>query len=144
MSKRKHKKSQGQSEFLVKVSADLDKKYVDLIEEVQFMQAELKRETKKAKRKQLKKLKKGGGFYSTVDFEREVRHRLINEMEGTDFFTRAANIISELKPVCIVIAKLVMALIVAILSIDSIKYTIKPATLHKLNGLYSFARSVTG
>jgi hypothetical protein len=64
-------------------------------------------------------------------------------MEGTNFFDRVTDVLNDLLPVCSVIAKLVMSLIVAILSIDGVKYQIKPDTLQKMNTVYGIARNVS-
>lgn len=141
MSKKKKKKKHEQ-EFFVEIDRSLDRKYIDLIEEIQFMQADLKREERKVKKKAKKKLKKGG-FYIPTDYDRRIRRQLVYQMEGTNFFERASNILNELKPVCVIIAKLVMTLIVGILSIDSIKYTIKPETLSSMNRVYALAKNVS-
>ena len=141
MSKKK-KKKQHKNDFFIEIDRSLDRKYIDLIEEIQFMQADLKREERKVKRKAKKKLKKGG-FYTPTDYDRKIRRQLVYQMEGTNFFDRATNILNELKPICAVIAKLVMTLIIAILSIDSIKYTIKPETLSSMNRVYTLAKSVS-
>ena len=43
---------------------------------------------------------------------------------------------------CMVIARLVMALIISILSIDSVKYRIKPDTLNTMHSVYDMAHKV--
>jgi hypothetical protein len=141
MSKKKNKAHP--EEFLAEIDESLDRKYLSIIEEIQFMQADLKREERKAKKKAKRQLKKGGGFYSTAESEKEIRRRLVYEMEGTNFFDRVTDALNDLLPVCSIIAKLVMSLIVAILSIDSVKYQIKPATLQKMNTVYGLARNVS-
>lgn len=124
-------------------TSQLDKRYLDLIEEIQFMQADLKRAERKVKKKQKKNLKKGKSFY-LVSEERLARQQLIYQMEGTNFFDRAIQTLGELQPVCVIIAQLIMTLIVAILSIDSVKYSIRPETMKKMHSLYGLARQVGG
>lgn len=141
MAKKKKKKS-NESDLLISLDASLDMKYLNLIEEIQFMQADLKREERKVKKKAKKKLKKGG-FYSPSECDRRVRQQLIYQMEGTNFFERAISILNELKPVCAIIAKLIMTLIIGILSIDAIKYTIKPETLQSITKMYCVAKNVS-
>ena len=144
MSKKKKKKKQhDDDDFLVNIDSSLDRKYLDLIEEIKFMQADLKREERKARKKQVKKLKKGGKFYSTSAVDYQIRRQLINQMEGTNFIDRVMSTLSDLQPICAIIGKMVMALIVAILSVDSIKYTIKPDTLNSLHKVYNVARDVS-
>lgn len=142
--KKKKKKQNADDEFLINIDRSLDRKYIDLIDEIQLMQADLKREERKARKKQTKKLKKGGKFYSTNEIDYRVRQKLICQMEGTNFIERAINVLNELQPVCAIIAKMVMTLIIGILSIDSIKYTIKPETLSGMHRVYTIARTVSG
>lgn len=138
------KKKNQEVDLLAEIDHTLDKRYRDLIEEIQFMQADLQREERRYKKKQKKKLKKGGNFYSTADYDRKIRKQLIYQMEGTNFFERVTAVLGELQPVCAIIAKLVMTLIVGILSVDSIKYTIKPQTLENMHRVYQVAHDVSG
>lgn len=141
--KKKKKKHHDEDDLLVSIDATLDRKYIDLIEEIKFMQADLKREERKARKKQTKKLKKGGKFYSTQAVENQVRRQIIYRMEGTNFIDRVLNTLNDLQPVCAIIGKMVMALIVALLSVDSIKYTIKPETLTSMHNVYKVAKEVS-
>lgn len=141
--KKKKKKHHADEAFFIEVDRSLDKKYLDLIDEIQFMQADLRREERKARKRQTKKLRKGGELYSTRDVDRRVRQQIIYRMEGTNFIERAISVLNELQPICATIGKLVMSLIVAILSIDSIKYTIKPETLRGMDRVYNVAREVS-
>lgn len=146
MSKKKKKKKHSGSadeEFLINIDQSLDRKYLDLIEEIQFMQADLRREERKVKKKQTKKLKKGGQFYSTKLTEFQVRQHIIHQMEGTNFIERVCGVLQDLVPICAVIGKLVMSLIVSILSVNAIKYNIKPETLNGMHKVYNIARSVS-
>lgn len=135
------KKKKSVDDVLYEFDKSIDQKYVGLLEEIQFMQADLKRAEKKARKQAMKNMKKGNDFYP-MNLELRVREHAIHQMEGTDFFTRVTKAIEDLRPICIAIARLVMALIVSILSIDAIKYRIRPETLDKMNGVYTFAKKV--
>lgn len=119
----------------------LDQKYVGLLEEIQFMQADIKREERKAKKKEKKRMQKGNTFYDPRA-EIRVRQQVIREMEGRNFFDRVIQAINDIRPICMVIARLVMTLIVSILSIDAVKYRIKPDTLNKMHSVYDMAHRV--
>ena len=54
--KKKQKKDEN---LLYEFDKSLDQKYVGLLEEIQFMQADIKREERKARKKAKKKMKKG-------------------------------------------------------------------------------------
>lgn len=139
--KKRHKKKE-EADILFHIDQSLDKKYMDMIEEIQFMQADLKRAERKAKKKAIREMKKGNNFFNG-NYEIEVRKKCIREMEGSNFLERVSNIINDLKPICVIIARLVMSLIVSILSIDSVKYRIRPTTLQKMQSVYTLAKSVS-
>ena len=136
--KKKQKKDEN---LLYEFDKSLDQKYVGLLEEIQFMQADIKREERKARKKAKKKMKKGNTFYDTR-CEIRVREQIIREMEGGNFFDRVIQAIQDIRPICMVIARLVMALIISILSIDSVKYRIKPDTLNTMHSVYDMAHKV--
>lgn len=135
------KKKKKEENILYEFDQTLDQKYLGLLEEIQFMQADIKREERKAKKKAKKQMKKGNTFYDP-HFEIRVREQVIREMEGDNFFDRVIQAINDLRPICLVIARLVMTLIVSILSIDSVKYRIKPGTLDTMHSVYSMAHRV--
>lgn len=134
-------KKKKETDLICQIDESLDEKYKDLIEEITFMQADIDRAERKARKKAIKKMKKGNTFYDT-SYELNVRKDVIRKMEGTDFFSRVINTLEELKPVARIIARLVMALIVSILSISSVEYRIKPETMSKMHQVYSMARSI--
>lgn len=135
------KKKKEKENLLYEFDQSLDQKYVGLLEEIQFMQADLKREERKAKKKAKKKMQKGNTFYDARG-EIQVRQQIIREMEGGNFFDRVIVAINDLRPICLIIARLVMSLIISILSIDAVKYRIKPDTLNKMHSVYNVAHQV--
>lgn len=136
--KKKQKKDEN---LLYEFDKSLDQKYVGLLEEIQFMQADIKREERKAKKKAKKKMMKGNTFYDPRA-EIRVREQIIREMEGGNFFDRVIQAIQDIRPICMVIARLIMSLIISILSIDSVKYRIKPDTLTTMHSVYDMAHKV--
>lgn len=127
--------------LIYQIDECLDEKYKNLLEEITFMQADIDRAERKARKKALKEMKKGNTFYD-MNIETRVRRDVIRNMEGSDFLTRCMNVLEELKPVCMIIARLVMALIVSILSISSVGYRIKPDTLNKMHSVYNMAHKI--
>ena len=136
------KKKKKEPDILFEFDKALDQKYMDLLEEIQFMQADIKREERKAKKKAIKKMKKGNNFYD-ARMEVKVREDIIRKMEGDNFFDRVTKAIEDVRPICLVIAKLVMSLIVTILSIDAVKYRVKPETLNTMHSIYTLAHKVS-
>ena len=136
---KKHKKPKGN--IILEIDKSLDKKYADMLEEIQYMQADIDRAERKAKKKAFKNMRKGNTFYDASK-PINVRKEVIKNMENRNFFERVTGIIQELKPICIIIARLVMSLIVSILSIDAVKYRISPKTLNAMRNVYDLAKSV--
>lgn len=68
--------------------------------------------------------------------KKAIRVDIINKMEGTNLLERIISIISDISPIVVLIARLVAALILAVLSIPSVKVLIKPKTLRLLNNIY--------
>lgn len=68
--------------------------------------------------------------------KKAIRVDIINRMEGTNLLERIISIISDISPIVVLIARLVAALILAVLSIPSVKLLIKPKTLRLLNNIY--------
>ena len=134
-------KKQSKGNIILEIDKSLDKKYADMLEEIQYMQADIDRAERKAKKKAFKNMKKGNTFYDASK-PINVRKEVIRNMENRNFFERVTGIIQELKPICIIIARLVMSLIVSILSIDAVKYRISPKTLNAMRNVYDLAKSV--
>ena len=134
-------KKQSKGNIILEIDKSLDKKYADMLEEIQYMQADIDRAERKAKKKAFKNMKKGNTFYDASK-PINVRKEVIKNMENRNFFERVTGIIQELKPICMIIARLVMSLIVSILSIDAVKYRISPKTLNAMRNVYDLAKSV--
>lgn len=134
--KKKKKKETG---ILYNVDMSLNSQYEGIKDEIEFLQEELKRADKKGKKKAKKKMKKGG-FYP-YHYELEAREKVIRKMEKSDLLSRTESCLNDLKPICTIIARLIAALILAILSIDAIKTMIRPDTLAKMGKIYEFAMS---
>ena len=67
---------------------------------------------------------------------------MAKEWEKTGFLDRTIGLLQEAAPIIKTIAKLVMALVIAFLSIDAIKSKIKPETVDKLSTVFHLAMSV--
>lgn len=128
---------------LYQLDENLDRKYEEVLEEIQFYQADIKRAERKAKKKAIKQMKKGNNWFDP-SYEVRVRKEVIRKMEGDNFFDRVERILYDIKPICMIIARLVMSLILSILSIDSVKYRIRPETLGKMRTVYDVARTISG
>lgn len=118
----------------------LEYNYLNIIDEIEQYQADLKRADSKAKKKALKKFN-GKGFFP-YEYQLEAREKLIKIMENNNFLDRIGKIIKQLAPVVKIISRLVASLIISILSIVQIQAKIKPAMLNKLKTVYNVAMAV--
>ena len=136
MSKKKKKQKKSLS-ILEEVDKSLNGTYKSLMEEIEEMQLMMNVADQKA-RKQSKKMakKKGGKYYDYETLRKKARMEVIEQMEGSNFLERAYKILNDISPVIVIIARLIASLILAILSIDVIKFNIKPETLKSLNRVY--------
>ena len=140
MSKKKNKKKkQKDNNILFEVDMSLNSQYAGIKDELEYLQMEWDRARKKVKKKARKKAKTGQ-FYPYEE-ELKVRKQLVKQMEDSNLFERTEVCLSDFKPICLIIARLVAALIVAILSIDAIKFALKPETMKKMSRVYELAMS---
>ena len=141
MSKKKKKKKQKKDNLLFEVDNSLNSQYLGIKDEIEFLQMEWDRARIKCKKKAKKKMKKSGEFYP-YEFEMKERKKLIKKMEDSNLLSRTQICLEDFKPICLIIARLIAALIVAILSLDAIKVYLKPETLSKMSKVYELAMSV--
>ena len=139
LSKKKNKKkNKGKNTgILYNIDLSLNSQYQGIKDEIEFLQMEIKESDKKAKKKSKKKMKKKG-FYPYEE-QIKARKKVIKQIETNDLLERTESCLDQLKPICIIIARLIASLILAILSINGIKECIRPDTLKKMTKVYEIA-----
>lgn len=137
----KRKKHKDEVPILYRIDNSLDKKYENVLKEIEVMKAEIDKADRKGKKLAKKKLKKNNDFYQ-FSYEIKKRKEVVEKMERKNLFDKIEEAIQGIRPICVLIARLVAALIVAILSIDVIKKYISPKTVKKLSSLYNLAMQV--
>lgn len=124
-----------------KFSTKLDKQYQEIIGDIEDIQYRIYEADKKKLKKQKKKMKTGKvSFYEPKS--KKVRCWAANELTGDRIFKVVKNILEDLKPIAVIISKLVMTLIVAILSLDVVKEKISNKALQRMDTLYNLCASV--
>lgn len=140
MSKKKKKAPEKKSISILKeIDKSLTGTYDDLVEEIQDMQYRLNIADQKARKKAKKHAKQGKEFCDYTKLRKQAREEVIGKMEGNNFFDRIMNVLNDVAPIVVLIARLVASLILAILSMDIVKVNIKPDTLVKMKGIYEKA-----
>lgn len=142
---KKNKKTQKSINLLSEVDTSMNMTYESLIEEIQEMQLRINIADAKAMEKQRKKLiRQDMGvipYYVSKD-KVKAREKALKQMESTNFLGRVEDAFKNVIPCVILIARLVAALILAILSFEPIARIIKPETLNKLNSVYKVAMAI--
>lgn len=141
----KNNKTKKSIMLLSEIDTSMNTKYSSLIEEIQDMQLRINIADAKAMKKQRKKMiRQDMGvipYYVSKD-KVKAREEALKRMEATNFFGRIEDTFKNLVPCVILIARLVAALILAILSVEPIKQIIKPDTMKKLNTVYTLAMAI--
>ena len=128
-------------EKLDKFTSTLDKQYQEIVGDIEDIQYRIYLADKKKQKKQKKKMKKGQiSFYEPKS--KKVRVWAANEITGDKIFKFIKNIIEDIKPIAIIISKLIMALITSILSLDIIKEKISSTALKRMDTLYNLCAAV--
>ena len=141
----KHNKTKKSIMLLSEIDTSMNGKYESLIDEIQEMQLKINIADAKAMEKQRKKMiRQDMGvipYYVSKD-KVKAREKALKHMEETNFLGRIEDTLKNLIPCVILIARLVAALILAILSVEPIKKLIKPEMLKRLNSVYTVAMAI--
>jgi hypothetical protein len=138
--KKKKKKDKKKKGIFHEVDKSLSSSYESILDEIEEMQMRLDKADRKAKKKQ-EKMNKGVQFYTNEKAIR-ARKKMVDDWDKTDFLGRLETTLKQISPIISIIARLVVALILAFLSIDAIKETISPKTLRTLDKIYSMSMSM--
>ena len=152
MGKKKNKKNNGKHNktkksimLLSEIDTSMNTKYESLIEEIQEMQLKINIADAKAMKKQRKKMIRHDmgviPYYVSKD-KVKAREKALKQMEQTNFLGRVEETLKNLTPCVVIIARLVAALILAILSIEPFKRLIKPDMLDRLSSVYNIAMAI--
>ena len=136
---KKKKKQNKKISILKEYDSMMNDTYDDLLEEIQDMQMIIASEDRKIAKRAKKAAKKGKGYYNVNLEKRKVRQHVIGKMEETNGLDRIIQILKDIAPIIVVIARLVASLILSVLSVDEVKVNISKETLSKLNNIYSKA-----
>ena len=142
MAKKKKKNKKKNISILHEVDTSLNGTYDNLINEIEEMQLRLNYADSKARKLAKKKGKKNPQFYNYDKLRKETREEIICQMEGNNFLERITNVLNDIAPIVVIIARLVASIILAILSVSSVKVNIKPDTLSKLQFVYGKAMAI--
>lgn len=134
-------KTKKEPSILESWDSKLDDQYKEIITDIEDIQYEIYKADRKKKKKQKKKMKKGKiAFYDPRS--KKARKRAATRLTSEKILSGIQKIFTELKPLFILLAKLIKMIICAILSLDVVKRSISTQTLNKINDLYNLCTSV--
>lgn len=120
----------------------LNKRMNNAISEIQDMQLTLYEVDKRANRKKRKSINKKEKKFLEETEALKARQKMAKNWEKTGFLDNMMNLLNNVVPIVKTLAKMLAALIIAFLSIESIQNKISPNTLNKVTRLFNFAMMV--
>lgn len=139
---KKKKKKEPKYSLISELDRDLMSQYDNMIEDIETYQYQIYLADKKTKKKNKKKHKKGCNDFYSVKPTIKARKKIVKDMEEKGYPNRFLDALGDVGPVVKLLGRLLAALLLAILSIDSVKKAIKPETLGLLDKVFSVAVSV--
>ena len=120
----------------------MNKKFNKAINDREEYRIQLFEADKRQRKKERRKINKHEAEFYTDMEGLKCRKKMAKEWEETGFLDRIIRLLQQISPLVATLAKIVGFLIISFLSIDTIKATIKPRTLNKLNNIYDIAMSI--
>lgn len=144
--KKKNKKKKYYQNLIADTQSDdkkkLDKDFRKALTEIESYRIRLAEADKKASLKERRNINKRTEEFYTGMESIKARSKMAKEWEKTGFLDRTIMMFEQVAPIIKTLAKLVMGLVIAFLSIDAIKTKIKPETVDKLSKIFHLAMSV--
>ena len=123
------------------IDMKLSRQHEAIIRDIEEIQYEIQRADKKKAKKAKKKLKNGKiGFYEVRSSK--ARIHAAKRLTSSDVVSVIKNILMDIKPIMVLLARLVAAIICSILSMDIVKRNIGKTTLGALESLYNLCMGV--
>lgn len=137
------KKKEKSESILSSVDEKLKSQYGEIIRDIEEIQYQIEKADRKKQKKAKKKMKKKGKimFYDTKS--KKARIKAANKITGDKIVSTIINILQEIRPIAVLLARLVAGIICAILSLDIVKRSISPSVLDKMKKLFNACMGVT-
>lgn len=142
MGKKKKKKKKEEFSVLNEIDKDILGQYADIKEDIEVFQYQLLEADKKTKRKYAKAIKKGKSFDLRNSDAVKARKKILKEMDDNNFLTKVLRMFEDLGPILRILGRCVSLLIVAILSIDSVKLSVNQQTMAKMDRIIAMGMSL--
>jgi hypothetical protein len=144
LGKKKRKKlEKNYAKDLHKLDLDMKDTYKSIMKDIKIINEEFYADDMKAKKRAKKKAKgdkRKEKYYYYNDPERKLKRlQKVSELEGSDLFDRILYNMDGTSSMVKIIARLVAALILSILSIEGMKYTLSDSSLRKMTKIYELS-----
>ena len=144
MGKKKRKKlEKNYAKDLHKLDLDMKDTYKNIMKDIKIINEEFYADDMKAKKRAKKKAKgdkRKEKYYYYNDPERKLKRlQKVSELEGSDLFDRILYNMDGTSSMVKIIARLIAALILSILSIEGMKYTLSDSSLRKMTKIYELS-----
>lgn len=131
------------ADHLADLRDSLDDEYNDLLDQIAYHQYLIYKTDKKARKKKNKKLKKGKSGFLMDNKRLKVRKKIIKKAsKHGGLFDRLIEALKELKPMIQAFATAVARFICMLLNLNSVKQSISPAMLDKIDLVYRICTNI--
>ena len=143
LKKQLKKQAKREQKFLTYVDKTLSTSHYNMLKDLEKIQADLEFTDKVAK-KRAKKKSKGDldayyEYYNNDKTRLKIREAKMKELGSDDFYGRFMNFIDNIAPIIKLIARLVQAIVVAIMSMTKFKVYANEDQIRKLERTYALA-----
>ena len=117
------------------IDTSLGKQFEEVVRDIEEIQFQIEKADRKKAKKAKKKMKKGRiTFYDPKS--KKARIKAANRITSEEVFGSIMNFLRDAKPIVILLARLVAAIIIAILSLDVVKRHISKDALAKMREMF--------
>lgn len=144
--KKKNKHNNGLEETMLMMQMSdkkkLGKDFRKALNEIESYRIRLAEADKRSSIKERRKINKASEEFYTDMESIKCRAKMVKEWEKTGFLDRSMTLLEQTAPIIKMVAKLIVVLLIAFLSVDTVKNKIKPETVDKITKVFHLAMSV--
>lgn len=125
------------------IDTSLNKQFEEIVRDIEEVQFQIEKADKKKAKKAKKKMKKGKVmFYDPMS--KKARVEAANHITSEEVFGSIMNFLRDTKPIIVLLARLVAAIILAILSLDVVKRHISRQALDRMREMFLACVGIVG
>lgn len=125
------------------IDTALNKQFEEIVRDIEELQFQIDKADRKKAKKAKKKMKKGKVmFYDPKS--KKARIRAANHITSEEVFGSIMNFLRDTKPIVVLLARLVAAIILAILSLDVVKRHISKQALGRMREMFDACVGIVG